>query len=157
MGFRQRFSSGLIKSKLKFLLLFLSASLVCAEPMGLWVFYQGKHPRSVQEVWLNSVNDLNARVKKIFYKEGEKPIQVCATCPSPFHNAPIIGLHFLRKAKQVSERHWQSGQFLDLYSGNIFSVDAWLSEDGQTLTLNVYLFFSFLGTKVIWKKLNPKS
>jgi uncharacterized protein (DUF2147 family) len=80
--------------------------------------------------------------------EGKK---LCKPCKDEFHNQPIEGLRFMWDFKRSGDEY-NNGKILDPNTGEIYSAEMHLEDDGQTLILRGYLGIPMFGRSQEWER-----
>ncbi|MGJ8682795.1 DUF2147 domain-containing protein [Paraglaciecola sp.] len=67
---------------------------------------------------------------------------------------PIVGMTLLTGLKLADENEWQGGKIYDAESGNTYSCQAKLANNGNTLKMKGYIGFSWLGRSTNWTRVD---
>lgn len=67
---------------------------------------------------------------------------------------PLIGLEVIHGFKPDGENQWNDASIYDPRNGKTYDAKATLSEDGKTLKLRGYVFFSLLGKTQTWTRVD---
>lgn len=125
----------------------LSYALPAQNPEALWRAYDLKgHARSVLKFYIID-GELRADVAKILLKNGTH----CEHCKGNLKNKPYLGMTIIRGLK-LKNNKWINGEVLDTDTGNTYSCNMTLSNDGKTMHLHAYKGIPLFGRTVDWKR-----
>ncbi len=119
-------------------------------PMGTWIKLNPDTNEPGAEIQITQATDntLEGKVTKVL--DPAKNHTTCTDCPEEFKNRPIVGMEVLWGLKQASDYTWVDGHVLSPRLGKVFSCNATLSQDGQTLTIRLYSVSAILGHTETW-------
>ena len=119
-------------------------------PVGFWRTFDDKTGKESGIVEITRVQDsLEGKVVKIIPEPGDPPNPVCEKCDGPEKDQPVLGLKILKGFHQDGDS-WDDGTVLDPRTGNVYSAEMHVGEDGRKLFLRGYLGISLLGRTQTW-------
>lgn len=118
-------------------------------PATLWRAYDLKgQARSVLKFY--EVNgELRADVVKILLENGT----YCTQCKGQLKNKPYLGMTIIR-GLHFKRNKWVGGEVLDTDTGNTYSCNVSLSNDGNIMHLHAYKGIPLFGRTVEWQREN---
>lgn len=121
-----------------------------ASPAGTWTQLNSetKQPEVLIKIEEKPDHTLAGKVIKVL--DPSKATTRCESCPDDFNNKPIMGMQILWGLQKMSDYTWENGQILSPKRGKVYSCNATLSQDGQTLMVRIYSGAVFLGTTQTW-------
>jgi uncharacterized protein (DUF2147 family) len=125
-------------------------------PVGTWLTIDDEtnKPRSVIQIW-DQDGQLEGKVVKVFYRQGEGPKDVCDKCTDPEHqNKRILGMTILWGMQQDNALQWGGGNILDPHNGKIYRCQMQLSPNNQQLAVRGYIGISLLGRSQTWLRVS---
>lgn len=136
-------------------LVLCSFNLFAAELEGAWQTINEKDgkPESIVRIERQG-NEFVGTIEKLL--RPSRPNPTCDKCPGEFANKPIESLKFFWGLQSVSDGY-DGGSILDPAGGSIYRLKAFLSPDGNTLTIRGYLGISLLGRSQSWQRVHTKN
>ena len=119
-------------------------------PAGRWLTIDDMTgtPRSVIEID-DVAGTLQGRVVKIFDRPGDTPAHLCRKCSGDLKDKPVIGMTLIQGLKRDGDS-WDGGTILDPDTGNTYSAEMHLLDNGQKLEVRGYFGISLLGRSQTW-------
>jgi uncharacterized protein (DUF2147 family) len=119
-------------------------------PAGRWLTIDDKTgtPRSVIEI-ADVAGTLQGKVVKIYDRPGDNPGHLCRKCDGALKDKPVIGMMLIQGLKRDGDS-WDGGTILDPDTGNTYSAEMHLLDDGQKLEVRGYFGISLLGRSQTW-------
>jgi uncharacterized protein (DUF2147 family) len=119
-------------------------------PVGRWRTIDDKTGEQTGVVDIvQSGDELTGRVVKIIPKPGDPADPVCKKCDGPEKDQRILGMMILKGFKRDGDE-WDGGTILDPRSGNVYSSELRLDDDGKKLLVRGYIGISLLGRTATW-------
>jgi len=136
---------------LGFCLVAQSAAADDMTPVGRWRAVSDKTGNVTGIIEITAVGDsLQGRiVKSIPDPDDDPPDTICTKCDGPDKNKPILGLTIMKGFHKDGDS-WDGGTILDPRSGNVYSAEMHLGDNGKKLFLRGYLGISLLGRTETW-------
>ncbi|MFI4957277.1 MAG: DUF2147 domain-containing protein [Gammaproteobacteria bacterium] len=130
-------------------------------PVGDWITYKnddGKTKESIVHIYQDKDEQgnlvYNGSIGDSLMKEDPNAPVNCVNCPAPFTDKKIKGLQFLwgfvPDTNQANK--FINGHVLDPLTGNLYSANMTLSEDGNTLVFRGYMGISLFGSNRTWTR-----
>lgn len=125
-------------------------------PVGYWQTIDDKdnQPRSIVKIWEEN-NQLQGKIVKVFYKEGESEKDVCTECKGEDKDKLILGMTILKGFTKDESGMWTGGTILDPKNGNVYKSRLTLS-DADTLDVRGYIGLPIIGRSQIWHRIQYK-
>ncbi len=129
----------------------LNAAADQMTPVGRWRAVSDKTGNVTGIIEITAVGDsLEGKiVKSIRDPDDDPPDTICSKCDGPDKNKPILGLTIM-KGFHKDGNSWDDGTILDPRSGDVYSAEMHVSDDGRKLFLRGYLGISLLGRTETW-------
>jgi uncharacterized protein (DUF2147 family) len=127
-----------------------SALAADLSPAGRWVTIDEKTqtPRSVIEI-TDIGGTLEGKVLRIYDRPGDNPGHLCRKCSGDLKDKPVIGMTLIRGLTRDGDS-WDGGTILDPDTGNTYSAEMHLLDNGQKLEVRGYFGISLLGRSQTW-------
>lgn len=117
------------------------------DPIALWRTYDLKgQARSVLKFYEEN-GEIKADVVRILLKNGD----YCDHCKGRLKNKPYLGMTIIRGLKHKNNK-WINGEVLDTDTGNTYSCNITLSDDGNTMHFHAYKGVPLFGRTVEWRR-----
>jgi uncharacterized protein (DUF2147 family) len=120
-------------------------------PVGRWRAVSDKTGNVTGIIEITAVGDsLQGKiVKSIPDPDDDPPDTICTKCDGPDKNKPILGLTIMKGFHKDGDS-WDDGTILDPRSGDVYSAEMHVGENGKKLFLRGYLGISLLGRTETW-------
>lgn len=129
-----------------------SAGAAPLTPVGNWktIDDSTQTPRSIVAITEHH-GELSAKIKKIFYRRGEGPNDICKVCTGTRHNKNMLGLQILW-GMTGQGTHWNGGTILDPENGKMYHARFTLENHGKVLKVRAYIGFPLIGRTQYWQR-----
>lgn len=123
-------------------------------PVGFWRTFDDETGKESGIVEITRAHDtLVGKVVKIIPEPGDPANPLCNKCDGPEKDQPVLGLTILKGFHQDGDS-WGDGTILDPRTGNVYSAEMHVGEEGRKLFLRGYLGISLLGRTQTWLRAN---
>ncbi len=126
--------------------------LNAAEPSAIGLWEQADEYSHSWFLFFERDGVYEGAIAKMFFRPGEEPNPICASCTGDQKNAPVLGLVIVKGMHRNSLKY-ESGTILDPRSGSVYQAKMKVSPDGQRLTLRGYFGIDLFGQDQVWKRL----
>lgn len=125
-------------------------------PVGFWKTIDDKdhQPRSIVKIWEEN-NQLQGKIVKVFYKEGESEKDLCTECEGEDKDKPILGMTILKGFSHEEASLWTGGTILDPKNGHVYKSRLIL-KDNDTLDVRGYIGLPLIGRSQTWERVEFK-
>ena len=120
-------------------------------PVGTWMTIDDvtDSPRSIVVI-KEKDGQLSGTIKKIFYRKGEGPSDVCTKCSGTRQDQKFLGMQIMWDMKQVSPDTWLGGRVLDPESGKEYKCKLTIEPGNDKLNVRGYIGVTLLGRTQTW-------
>lgn len=134
------------------LTLFAFSSFAAESAAGKWKTFDDKTKQPKGEVTIYEENG-------VFYGKIGKSLdpndqgkKVCSKCKGEFKDKPLEGMRFMWGFKRNGDKYTQ-GKILDPNTGDVYSANMTLKNNGDTLALRGYMGMPMFGRTQIWERI----
>lgn len=119
---------------------------------GIWQSIDDKSgsPKAILEIKKDSKGLYNASIIEFTPRLGYSPKQICARCPAPYTNQPILGMKIVTKLRSLGKNQYGQGQVIDPLTGIVYRMEGKLSQNGNHFTIRGYTEKSNLARTQTW-------
>lgn len=118
---------------------------------GTWRTYDDKTDKPKGEVLIYEENGLYYGKIGKSLDPADQDKKVCKPCKDEFHNKPLDGMRFMWDFKRAGDEY-QDGKILDPNTGDIYSANLRLEDDGQTLIVHGFIGIPLFGRSQQWER-----
>lgn len=123
-------------------------------PVGYWKqMSDNNQPQSIMYLWLDNHHILHGKVVAGFLMNGKVPQGICAHCPAPFTNKPILGMEILwgfTNEDEDDDNYWSNGFLLDPDRASIYHGTLTLENNGNSMKVRGYIGIPLFGRTQTW-------
>ncbi len=119
-------------------------------PVGRWWTFDEKTgvKNGVIEITQNG-DELEGKIVEIIPQPGDPPNPLCEKCEGAQKDQPVLGLTIMKGFKREGAE-WNGGTILDPFSGDIYSCEMSVADNGKKLLVRGYLGIPLLGRTETW-------
>lgn len=120
-------------------------------PVGYWqtIDDNTQQPRSIVKIWQDKNGELAGKIVRIYFRNDEKPTDVCQHCTDERKNQTILGMTILQHGK-AQQDYW-TGEILDPENGKVYHCTLSL-QNSNTLKVRGYIGIPLFGRTQLWKR-----
>lgn len=119
---------------------------------GHWRTFDDKTNKPKGEVIIYEENGLYYGKIGKSLDPADQGKKLCEPCKDEFHNKPIDGMRFMWGFKRSGDEY-HDGKILDPNTGEIYSAEMRLEDEGDTLILRGYLGIPLFGRSQEWERI----
>lgn len=124
-------------------------------PVGRWRTFDDKTGKESGLIEIASAGDtLEGKVLRVIPRPGESADPLCRKCDGPEKNQHVVGMTILKGFRRDGDA-WDGGTILDPRSGNVYSSELRLDDDGKKLLVRGYIGISLFGRTQTWVRAEP--
>lgn len=122
---------------------------------GLWEsrYDASNTPSSHIRITTQPNGELIGVIETAYPRPGEHPSPNCTKCKGENKDKPIIGMKVLWGMMPKHDNEWESGHVLDVETGDVYSGNLKLIDNGNTLDLRGYVLSPMFGATKKWKRI----
>ena len=141
-----------------FVLLLLSGALFAKGSVdGLWKAYyvDTNIPSADVRITTQPNGELKGVIEKNYPRPGGYQGADCINCKGADKDKPFVGLTIVwgMKPDSSNSNHWSGGKILNADTGDIYTAEATLSDDGKKLDLRGYILNPLFGKTATWDRI----